>query len=459
MENQSDFEVIQEGSISKLKGHLVDSTQLEAHVQILSKAKEISLKELFSVSWLGLQRFYEMVFKFPNKTLLSDIPPHVYRILLLLPSFGKKVGVKSFMIEVSKPNQEKKKISMTIEKLAEIGKKQGCFAHLEDGSRISGSLHHLCRPLFNDFSLPKKNFSSNWCKKNEGICNFFYEYSCFMRVTLEMCSLAQDSTARLIEESLQQICMRISNLEFGVKTIDPNFSEYKSRSLMSLMPHIHEVSKSVVIGLNLSSTTFEAVSETFEAIFLSERMVGPELFDQMDYFIKFTDQLTPMARSLEDVGVELGDNTLKYGEISSLRKAFETFSGRDLSEKNIATLRRKLKMDQYTNLTWEETLKEIQNEFKLIQNELGRCIVALQGFDLVRQVLEHRVGEVEILRDHFEAVRSKEMHWEKLKELVLIKIVDRLVTDQEKFSFAFFFPDCTIKQNDSKLLNGETFFF
>ncbi|KAB8033327.1 hypothetical protein [Fluviispira multicolorata] len=459
MENQSDFEVIQDGTISRLKGHLVDSTNLDDHKTFLSKSKEISLQDLYSVSWLGLQRFYEMVFKFPNKVLLSDIPPHVYRILLLLPSFGKKVGVKSFVIEVFKPNQDKKKISMTIEKLVEIGKKQGCFASLPDGSRISGSLHHLCRPFFNDFQIPHKNFSSKWCIKNEGICNFFYEYACFMRVTLEICSLAQESTARLIEESLQQICMRISNLEFGVKTIDPNFSDYKSRSLMSLMPHIHEVSKSVVIGLNLSSTTFEAVAETFEAIFLSERMVGSELFDQMEYFINFTDQLTPMARSLEDVGVELGDNTLKYGEISSLRKAFETFSGKDLSEKNISTLRRKLKMDQSINLNWEDTLKEIQNEFKLIQNELGRCIVALQGFDLVRQVLEHRVGEVEILKDNFNAVRDKELNWEQLKERILIKIVDRLVTDQEKFSFAFFFPDSTIKQHESKLLNGETFFF
>ena len=459
MEIENDFEVVFENGICTIKGHLVDSTDLEYMKETFSKSREISLGGLYSVSWLGLQRLYDCIYKLNNSIQLSDIPPHIYRILLLLPEFGKKIGIKSFQVEVFSSFNEMKKISMTLEKLAGIGKSQGCFAKLPDGQRISGSLHHLCRPYFKDYKLPKKNYVAKWCLENENLCTFFYEYACFTRVILEICSLAQDSTSRLIEESLQNICSRISNLEFCVKSIDPDFSDYKSRSLMSMLPHIHEVSKSVVVGINLSSTTFEAVVQTFEALFMSERLVSSEIFDQMEFFINYTDQLVPIAKSLEDVGVELGDNTLKYGEFSSLEKTFNSFNGTNLTEKNILSIRRKLKMDQYINLTWTDTLNEIRAEFRAIQIELSRCIVALQGFDLVRQVLEHRIMEINIFKNLLNPVKNKQVPWEELKEKILIQIVDRLVTDQEKYTYYFFFPDSTIKQNESKVMSGEPFFF
>jgi hypothetical protein len=51
------------------------------------------------------------------------------------------------------------------------------------------------------------------------------------------------------------------------------------------------------------------------------------------------------------------------------------------------------------------------------------------------------------------------MSLEKLKEKILVQIVDRLVTDQEKFSYSFFFPDSTIKENKSKVTSGDPVFF
>jgi hypothetical protein len=459
MEVENDFEVIFENGICSLKGHLVDSTDLEFMKETFSKSHEVSLGGLSSVSWLGLRRLYDCLFRLSNPIQFADIPPHIYRILLLLPGFGKKIGIKSFQVEVFDSSLKLKKTSMTLEKLSEIGKEQGCFAKLSDGQKISGSLHHLCRPYFNDYKMPKKNYVAKWCIENEGLCTFFYEYTCFTRLILEICSLAQDSTSLLIEESLQSICSRISNLEFCVKSINPNFSDYKSRSLMSMLPHIHEVSKSVVMGINLSSTTFESVVQTFEALFIRERLVESEIYDQMEFFITFTDQLVPIARNLEDVGVELGENILKYGDFYALQKSFDDFNGTNLSEKKIVSIRRKLKKDLYTNLTWNETLSEVRNEFKVIETELNKCIVALQGFDLVRQVLEHRIIEINIFKNLLNHVKNKRISWEELKEETLIQIVDRLVTDQEKYNYYFFFPDSTIQTNESKIMSGEPFFF
>ncbi|WP_397600730.1 hypothetical protein [Silvanigrella sp.] len=459
MEIENDFEVIFENGISILKGHLIDSTEINFLKDPFSKSREISFARLNSVSWLGIQRLYELILNLENAIKLSNIPPHIYRILLLFPDFGKKVGIKSFQVEVFNKQCDIIKTVMTLDKLAELGKTQGCFAKLTNGETICGSLHHLCRPFFNDYNLPKKNYSSKWCIENKDLCNFFYEYTCFTRLVLEICSLAQESTSRLIEESLQNICTRVSNLEFSIKNIDPNFSEYKSRYLMSLMPNIHEISKSVVLAINLSSTTFEAVVQTFEALFMRDKLDSSEIFNQMKDFINFSDQLIPIAKNLEDVGVELGDNVLKYGDFGTLHQTFKTFNGDHLTEKSLSTIRRKLKMDQYINLTWHDTYNEIISEFKSIDTELSRCIVALQGFDLVRQVLEHRITEINIFKENLHLVRSNQMSLEKLKEKILVQIVDRLVTDQEKFSYSFFFPDSTIKENKSKVTSGDPVFF
>ncbi|RDB35797.1 MAG: hypothetical protein DCC88_08460 [Spirobacillus cienkowskii] len=459
MEIENDFEVVFEKGVSTLRGHLVDSTEFDSVIDTFSKSKEISFAGLYSVSWLGLQKLYDCFLKLNNPLQLSQIPPHIYRILLLLPGFGKKIGIKSFQVEIFNTKNDRKKISMTLNKLADLGKAQGCFVKLQDGYQIFGSLNHLCRPFFEDPSMPKRNYASKWCLQNEELCSFLYDYACFTRVVLEICSLAQESTSRLIEESLQNICTRISNLEFSVKTIAPHFSDYKSRTLMAMLPHIHDISISVVNGINLSSTTFEAVVNTFEALFQNERVGSKEIFDQMRHFISFSDQLLPIAKGLEDVGVELGGNTLKYGEFTTLLKTFSSFNGASLSEKKMISMRRKLKMDTHIHLTWQETLKDINAEFKYIEQDLNRCIIALQGYDLVRQVLEHRLTEINIFKNFLDSVQNKKMHLNELKQKIILQIVDRLVTDQEKYTYSFFFPNSASVKNDTVVLNSTPVFF
>ena len=460
MELQNNFEVLVDESKCKLKGHLVDSTNLNLYKDIFSSTDEIDMSELHSISWLGVQRFYEMLTRFDRKIYLTNIPPHIYRTILLLIQPDKSVLIKSFILEVFDNKEVKTKILANMDQVVELAIVQGAFSKWDAKTTISGSLHHLCRPSFGTKEGPKMNFASTWCKENEGICNFFYEYSCFMRVILEVCALAQQSTSTLIEESLQQICGRVANLEFGIKSLEPSFSESKSRTLMSLLPHIHDVSIAVVSDINLSSNTFAAVSQTFEAMFSNNNMNNSNsLFEQMNHFLNFTAQISPISKSLEDVGVELGDHILRYGEVSSLRKCFESFPGKDLTDKNIASLRRKLKFDQNKNLTWDDTLKEILNEFKIIQNELGKCIIALQGFDLIRQVLEHRTKEIEIFEKCMPDVKTKKESWEVMRDKVIAQIMDRLVTDQEKYAFAFFFPNVQLQKRDEKLTPGDTFFF
>ncbi len=90
---QNNFEVIVDGSKCKLTGHLTDSTNLNLYKESFSKIEEISMAELYSISWLGLQRLYELLEKMDKNVLLTDILPHVYRTILLLLKHDDKIAV------------------------------------------------------------------------------------------------------------------------------------------------------------------------------------------------------------------------------------------------------------------------------------------------------------------------------------------------------------------------------
>ena len=153
---ENDFDVILEDAVATLKGHLVDSTEFSRFEEVFSKSKEINFSQLNSISCLGVQRLYDVLTKIENPVELSNLPPHLYRILLLFPNFGRKIGIKSFQIEFFGVDEKILKHDITLEKLSYLGKKQGRFAKLQSGQVISGSLHHLCRPYFQDYLLPKK---------------------------------------------------------------------------------------------------------------------------------------------------------------------------------------------------------------------------------------------------------------------------------------------------------------
>lgn len=459
MRSENDFEAEFVNGVCTLRGHLIDSTELEFSKEIFENSKEINLGGLKSYSWIGLQHFYEYICKLNKSVQLSEIPQSVYRILLLFPGFGKNIKIKNFQLEVYNTVNEIKKISISLEQLAEIGKSQGCFAKLSEGNRIRGSIHHLCRPYFQDSSLPKKNYASNWCQQNQELCSFMYEYACFTWVILETCSLAQNSTFRFIEDSLQNICLRVSNLEFCIKSIEPNYSDYKFRYFMLILMRIREISNFVVVKINLSSSTFEAVVKTFEALYMNERTIASNVFEQIEFFIHFADQLLPIVKNLEDVGAELGENTLKYGDYENLKKVFDNFNSSDLTEKNIISIRKKLKLDYQVNLTWNETKNEIDLEFKEIQNTLNKCVIMLQSFDLVRQILEHRIMEIEILKNYLNPLKNNDIEFEKIKEKILNQMSSQLVTFQEKLSYNFFFVNSNMQPNEINSTDGNLLLF
>lgn len=455
----NDFEITKNGEIGEAKGHLVDSTPLEPYKDLLKSVKELNISKLYSVSWIGLHRLVDTVSSLENWVELSGIPAAIYRTLLLFPDFGTKCGIKSFQVQI-KTDQNPEKEILTPQTLAKLSAEQGAFVVLESGAKVYGSIDYLCRPFFANGNGPKPFYLHSWAQNNGDHATFWYDYFNFMRVILENCTLAQAATSRLIEECLQQICMRVSNAESAIKVLIPDFAEARARAMMSWMPHVHDISQSSVDSIKKAAQHLEGILFKLEDDLSLGHSDGTleSFFDYLKSLSEFDKILHPIARKLDDIGVELGEKVLQYGDVLALKSSFNKIDSSSINEKNIVNLRRKFKFDTTKNLNWDDTAYEVQQEFKSLQRDLERCIVGMQGFDLVRQVFEHRIKEIKIIQENLEGIKETAITWESVRDKIQDQIKDRMVTDQEKFAFKFHFPKAE-SQNQDKLKAGDIFLF
>ena len=94
-------------------------------------------------------------------------------------------------------------------------------------------------------------------------------------------------------------------------------------------------------------------------------------------------------------------------------------------------------MDPLIGDSIEEIVELITAEVVALESDIGNALVMLQGFDLARQVLEHR--ETEISLPWVAAAFGPDVEaWDAGKAELFEKMAKRLVTEQETSAFNYF---------------------
>jgi hypothetical protein len=89
----------------------------------------------------------------------------------------------------------------------------------------------------------------------------------------------------------------------------------------------------------------------------------------------------------------------------------------------------------------EYLIENIQEIYKLAEQEISGLSTASQGCDLVRQIMEHRIREAEVLDEFLNNFGGDILVPENaamLRSEIIQTIQKKLVTDQEKYALAFF---------------------
>jgi hypothetical protein len=97
-------------------------------------------------------------------------------------------------------------------------------------------------------------------------------------------------------------------------------------------------------------------------------------------------------------------------------------------------------MDPLTEGDWIATKEAIFARTQDIEDLVSNLIVLTQGFDLLRQIIEHRLTEIEAIELYLDQ-GAPDAELESFRQQLHDRIRRKLVTDQEKLSVDAFMPE------------------
>ena len=153
------------------------------------------------------------------------------------------------------------------------------------------------------------------------------------------------------------------------------------------------------------------------------------------------DKTEPITLALEKIGADCGEAIFTNYQEAKIREEFKNIDASSITPEKLAEIRDCMcVMNPMSEDSWEETLEDIEEDLDLLGDKYQKCSPIIQGFDLTRQVLEHRIYEHKHITSVLET-GSDNVDWVSLQDEVVKKIRNTLVTQQEKFSFKYYLGD------------------
>jgi hypothetical protein len=425
--------------------------------------REFDFGRLYSVSWEGMRRLIEFLEKVGARGVLVNVPAHIHRILVLVSDFSGTLAIRSVEVEVRAPGAGGQVGTAVVDfdELVNHGLLRGAFVALEKTGFVLDSLHVICRPVFRTSRLPRPNFAPNWCSEHPRESLFWYEYCFFARMTVESSALVISSTVRLVEDSLQSMFARISAAESFAKAIHPGARAHaRARLLLDFLARLNELGHSAVAALGRARDPLRDVCHGMVVAFSERGTTRGRIDAFLADLIAALRSLVPLTRSLDDVGGETSRGLFEFQEREGLIGFLRGLDVNEISPEALVAARRKAKLpppEGGADPTWRSTLIGIERVLASIDKDVERCLVSLQCYDAVRQVLEHRLAEAELLDAMGRDLATGALPHEDARARLLDAAGAKLVTDQEKFAFEFFFPEEYVMRR--RMDSGEVVFF
>ena len=227
--------------------------------------------------------------------------------------------------------------------------------------------------------------------------------------------------------------------EQALKLINPNTSYTLVKRLEASISRVTEVTDEVVA--EIESFTMRTKSILARVMHEMHNPSGKDAFFKIiKEFFAAKSGVLDIASKFEECGPSIGDELTKLRVVNILKSGLTKVS--DMDDEMLEEIREAFSiMDMMSEDSWPDTKVEIMKEINNIEVMVGKCIVTLQGFDLLRQILEHRYNEGLVIDEQLDDIVAGNVHWAGLKDALYEKIGQHLVTDQEKAAYSFYLPE------------------
>ena len=457
--SQNRLRILKNDGVVQLYGVLSDNSNLLALSELISKKNEpIDLSNLIRATWNGLLVLNTKLRSIygDNQIVIRGVPFGVYRHLKLLPEFKTFYHVESMelgflSVGSSDGHISIKKAMVETKDIGDIAAAsvKGFAASAKEGlGRVFGRL---------DFAVPTDalhiNSGAEIMPAEE---DFWYRYYSFATTSISLSEDLSDSLGLSVSGLLREVALEIAGLESGLRVLEPGYSSKSS----------HAIDQGGALFLQRSKSLSDKIVETTALCDESMGELENLLTDGSPSRTVAQVRLVcskichsiliskTYLHEIENLGVILADaltvvnNTLVRGK--KLIHDRESLDPDDLTH-----FRENLDiMDPLSEDDWEATREIALERLSLVDEHCSKAITLLQGFDLLRQILEHRISESETILAGF----AQSLSWEDLKHSVYEMVRKKLVTDQEKYACDFFTPEAASQDEESKK-PGDMLFF
>ncbi len=448
----SELKIIQGDDALFLKGNIQDNTDFNSQQVYFLTNQIIDLSQINSIGFVGIQRFLEFLTNLGTEFEFINVPLDLQKMFVLFLDDKPSISIDTFEILVEKEQSIKRQMVNT-HALIELSQKK--TRKLSNGCKVALPFHHLLPPSKRQ-ELSEATFELAWANDHKEEVKFFLDYLGFVSTTIDGCSINQKSTLTTISEMILQAVTQMKKIYKAFKSSgfeDPNFDSAK---LGSLYNEIMVYTDSNFNSIKAKANQVCQVMAVFNRLLSQKNTALKDVRINLLSYCAFAKTLTEITQIIDDVGEEIGQKVEEISYYDGWLKKLQSHKLEDLAE--VAKIRRRFKLETDAPFTWQDTLVDIKAIFSKLDEEIFNITITLQQFDLIKQVLEHRMNENLLLEKALNADENFTQDWVTHRETVLNAVGEKLVTDIEKYAYSFFFPG---EQHEKKqeLVSGDSLFF
>lgn len=449
------FRVTKSGDTVNLFGVISDTTNFHVIDEMLDGTEIMDCSNLLSASWNGVINFDKYLRNLSNRVRLTKIPNHIFNYLRLMPEVNAKYSLDKVEVNVVDLKDKDLAISpllLSTQEIQDLAQESSrAFLQVNGSREIIGRDNFVCPEQFGKSSIASnRDGAGDWYTENLDEYNFWFDYCNFSNTTG---CLALD-----LVESLQTTLQAIfSEIDLGLKSAADATRILYHQALQEDPCNMKKIADHMAAECNKLVSAMTDVNSEQQKILLNMQLIShQETFKSQDplYSLgyEFSHSMLKLEEILpivEEVGAETGKRISQITLIDKIKMAVEDIKEEQVDAEVLSQARDILEiMDPLSEDSWEDTKVEFMSQIDDIYKLIGESVILLQGFDLLRQILEHRFAEAKKIKEYLSAPDDK--LWLELQDEVYQLIGKTLVTDQEKYSCEFFLPNAAGQEGDKQ---------
>lgn len=432
------FFVVKENEKIQLNGILHEGVDCKVLDEFVEANQTIDFSQLKYVSWQALNNLHSYLVKLDKEITLCNIPLHIYQCLKLVENFYEKIRLDQFEVNfIDSKDKSGKRVSYYVSDsdISKMNLEKRVFADV-GGKVLFGHFNHIWpKNTYYGDKLPEaKNLGDE-------IDDFYFNYMFFSLTTLILARDLIHAVCISLALILNDLINLLEKLQASLALTGVNLPDKPIQDIKLLYKFFDEILDREVESMQAIIGRYETIMSHYQSRLIKG---DEEQVDRGRWLIEAcleVDKTEPITIALEKIGADCGEAIFTNYQETTIRNEFKKIDPKSVSPEKLAEIRDCMCiMNPMSEDSWEETLEDIEEDLDLLANKYQKCSPIIQGFDLTRQVLEHRIYEHKHISSVLQA-GGESIDWASLQDEIVKKIRNTLVTQQEKFSFKYFLGD------------------